>query len=440
MDFLIVGVSHQRAPLDIREKFSGRDNLEELLYQIQVGDGVLNELLILSTCNRLEILAAGQRAEEVRRAIVGSLAAISGLAEEDFGPYSHEFRGLEAAHHLFRVAASLDSLVLGEPQILGQVKEAYRRALDHRRAGLLVTKLMHRCFRAAKRVRSETTLAGGTVSVAGAAVALARNLSGGRLSESSTLLLGAGPMAALAAANLKKNPPARLTVMNRSQDRARLLAAKHGAAVRPWEELEEALAEADLVIAATGAPHPILTSERLAEIQPGRADRPLIIIDIGVPRNVAHDVKRLPNLILRNIDDLNEVVWESRISRQEAADRAEAIIGEEVAKFAHWLESLVSQPTVSALTRKAESIRRLELERTLSQHQFSPEQAASLEAMTSALVRRLLHDPLVFIKSHQPDDEPACPGAGESCRPHGRCLDSLRRAFKLEPGRSPHGQ
>jgi glutamyl-tRNA reductase len=161
--------------------------------------------------------------------------------------------------------------------------------------------------------------------------------------------------------------------------------------------------------------------------------RPLTIIDIGVPRNAAHDVKRLPQVTLRNIDDLNEVVWESRVARQEAATRAEGIIEEEVDKFGQWLEAQASRPTVTALTRKAERIRRLELERTLSQHDFSQAQAAALEVMTGALVRRLLHDPLAFIKNSIPaaGREAACRAPGD-CRPHGRCLNSIRQAFKIE--------
>lgn len=434
MDFFLLGVSHHRAPVEVREKFAGREDLERHLYQLQAEDGLLAESLVLSTCNRLEILAVADDPAAGREAVLASLSAVSSLPPEKISPYLHEFLNLEAARHLFRVASSLDSLVLGEPQILGQVKNAFRQALDHGRAGRLINKLMHRAFRTAKRVRSETSLGGGAVSVAGAAVTLARELGSNDLGQK-VLILGAGPMAALALANLKKRGQADLCLMNRSPERAGILAAKHEIKYRPWAELEAALAEADLVIAATGASSPILDLKLMEKIMPGRRGRPLFIIDIGVPRNAAHDIKELDGLVLRNIDDLNEVVWESRFSRREAAGRAEAVIEEELAKFAQWFETLAHQPTVSALTRKAEDIRRAELERTLRQHDFSPEQAASLELMTSSLVRRLLHDPLTFIKNSPPAADLGRPDW--DCRTGYHCLQSLRRAFNIEGEEKP---
>lgn len=434
MHIFVTGVSHHQAPVAVREKFAGREGLENLLYDRQAAGGVLAESLVLSTCNRLEIVAVSGRLEEGRRAVLNSLAEVSGLAVEDIRPFVHEYTGLEAARYLFRVAASLDSLILGEPQILGQVKDAFCQALSKRRAGTYITKLMHKSFRAAKRIRTETRLAGGAVSVAGAAVALARSLEGGDLRDKAALILGAGPMAALAAANLSKRSPAALTIMNRTSAKAEMLAGKHGAAWRPWEDLNPALMEADLVIAATGAQEPILTLPLMEKIMALRA-RPLIIIDIGVPRNASPHLNSLDKLVLRNIDDLNEVVWESRAARQEAAGRAEIIIDEEVDKFGRWLESQTHRSTVTALTRKAEHIRRLELTRTLEQHQFTPEQTASLEVMTAALVRRLLHDPLVYIKSSVSGPEDSCPVT--VCRPQNVCLRSLRQAFKLEADEGP---
>jgi Glutamyl-tRNA reductase len=239
-------------------------------------------------------------------------------------------------------------------------------------------------------------------------------------------------MASLAAAHLKKRAPADLVIMNRSLENAEMLAAKYGARCRPWAEFNPAVLEADLIIAATGAQSPILTLESLGNIMALRgSSKPLTIIDIGVPRNAGHDLKRLSNVILRNIDDLNEVVWENKVSRKEAADKAESIIDEEVDKFGQWLKSLASQPMVTALTIKAETIRRNELQRTLSQHSFSPDQQAALEVMTSALVRRLLHDPLAFIKQSgsQTDD---CQGRQDECAPKERCLRSIRRAFNID--------
>jgi glutamyl-tRNA reductase len=297
---------------------------------------------------------------------------------------------------------------------------------------------MHKSFRAAKRVRAETCLAAGTVSVASAAVSLARLLAGGSIRGAETLLLGAGPMAALAAAHLKKRE-ANLVIVSRTHEKAAALAAKHGARSRPWAELNQAVLEADIIIAATGAQSPILNLANMEKVLALRsALRPLMIIDIGVPRNVSHDLKHLEAVILRNIDDLNEVVWENRVSRQEAAEQAEVIIEEEVDKFARWLDNFDDRPTVAALTQKAEKIRRLELTRTFNQHDFNDEQREALETMTSALVRRLLHDPLNFIKSPVPGaaalcaKEPGSPPCGD-CAHKGQRLASIRRVFNIRP-------
>jgi len=421
MNFFIIGVSHHRAPVSLREKLPPPEIFEAAL---QDQDADLAESLILSTCNRLEVLAISSQPEAAAQAAAKTLAEAAGLTQAELKPALHQYFGLEAVRHIFRVSASLDSLVLGEPQILGQVKAAFRESVRRRRAGALLHSLMHRAFRAAKRVRGETSLAGGAVSVAGAAVALARSLWGRELARARIVILGAGPMAALAANNLHKRAAADLSILSRTQAKAEALALKSGAMARPWSEMEAALAQADLVIAATAAQSPVLTADNLRPVLAGRPDHPLFIIDIGVPRNAAHEVKRFKNVVLRNIDDLNEAVWESRLNRSEEAAAAEALVEEEVEKFSGWLSRQAHQPTLAALTRKAEAIRRLELKKTLNQHDFDSDQRAALEIMTAAMVRRLLHDPLVFIKNSSP------PGA--VCQQsQGGCVHSIRRAFNL---------
>ena len=425
MNFFIIGVSHHRAPVSLREKLSAPETLDTALQALQdCGDG-LAESLVLSTCNRLEVLGVADEPETAARAVTKILAETANISLAELRPCLHQHFGLEAARHLFRVSASLDSLVLGEPQILGQVKAAFRESVRRRRAGPGLHRLMHRAFRTAKRVRGETSLAGGAVSVAGAAVALARNLWGGELTQARVVVLGAGSMAALAADNLQKRSAADLVIVSRSLDKAKSLATRFDATARPWPELEAALVQADLVIAATSASNPILATETLRPVLDLRPDRPLHLIDIGVPRNVAHDVKRLRNVVLRNIDDLNEVVWENRLNRTEAAAVAEAVVESEVEKFGQWLARQAHQPTLAALIHKAESIRRLELKKTLSQHDFDSDQRAALEIMTAALVRRLLHDPLVFIKNSTPPAGGGCPEAQEGC------VLSIRRAFNI---------
>ena len=412
MDFFIIGLSHHRAPVSLRERLPPPEALDAAFQRLHGRRDGLAESLILSTCNRLEVLAVSGQPQAAARAVTETL----GLSPAELGPSLHQYFGLEAARHLFRISAGLDSLVLGEPQILGQVKAAFRESVRLGRAGALLNKLMHRAFRAAKRVRGETPLGGGAVSVAGAAVALARSLWGGELAGARAVILGAGSMAALAADNLQKRAATQLTIISRTLAKAEALAARLGAAVRPWADLETALVQADLVIAAAAARSPVLSAENLGPALNLRPARPLFLIDIGVPRNIAHDVKRLENVVLRNIDDLNEVVWENRLNRAGAADEAEALIDAEVEKFGQWLARQAHQPTLAALTRKAEAIRRLELKKTLKQHDFDSDQRAALEIMTAALVRRLLHDPLLFIKNSSAQ---------------GDCVQSIRRAFNL---------
>lgn len=423
MNFFVIGVSHHQASVAVREKLAVAGIVDRLYGLWERGED-LSESLLLSTCNRLEFFAVSDRPELIRQVILDELTAVSGCPRVNLSPYLHEYADLEAARHLFRVAASLDSLVLGEPQILGQVKAAFREALKRCRVGMLISKLMHCSFRAAKRVRSETSLAGGPVSVAGAVTRLVLTLKDGDLSKTEVLILGAGPTAVLVLDNLKKKNPAALTILNRTRVKAEVIAQKYKINSRDWVELKSALAGADLVIAATGASELVLTEADLRETMGRRSLRPLIIVDIGVPRNVAYEVKYIENILLRNIDDLKEVVWESSLGRQEAAVRAEVIIEEEVTKFGKWLVQLAKQPILVALTRKAEGIRRLELQKTFSQHNFSSHQREVVEIMTGALVRRLLHDPLLFIKNSSPA-EAGCVESGQAC------LNSIRRAFKL---------
>ncbi len=431
----VAGVSHHRAPVEVREKLAGLT--EAYFYNCTEGNPLFTEVLVLSTCNRLEVLVATTDIEAASLALTQHLATAAGTTVEAWQGYLHAYSGSDAARHFFRVASGLDSLVLGEPQILGQLKAAFRQALELGRIGTLINKLMHKSFRAAKRVRTETCLAEGAVSVAGAAISLAKQLGGGDLKGSKTLVLGAGPMAALALCNLKKRTNTQLFIANRTLAKAQFIACKQQAEAVPWEDLSQALSEADLIIAALGVPKPFLTAEILAPIMAERPLRPLTIIDIGVPRNAAHDVKLLPTIQLKNIDDLNEVVWAGRAARKEASSWAESIIDEELYKFALWLKEQDARPTVTALTQKAELIRQRELTRTLGQHDFTPAQTDALELMTSALVRRLLHDPLLFIKNASRQEnmgktEATTNPHNENFCPNAIGLDSLRQAFRLE--------
>jgi glutamyl-tRNA reductase len=416
MEIFAYGAAHELTPVAIREKLAAIDLASPGIYGWLPAD-VLSETLILSTCNRLEIVGVAPRALAARDALRAELASESGLAAPELDRHFHFYLGLEAVRYLFRVTAGLESQVLGEPQILGQVKESFREALKRRAIGPVMGKLLHKSFRAAKRARAETDLALGAVSVASAAVETAESLLGG-LSGRRILVIGAGEMAALTMAHLFGRGSKVLTAVNRTFLKAQDLAEKWGAKARPWAELGPALRESDLVFSAAGGTDFILSRDFLAPLAAGRD---WWIFDLGVPRNVEEAALSLPGLKVKNIDEIAELVKANRLSRQKEVARVEAIIEEELEKFRLWLEGLAAWPVVKALTALAEEARELEVGKTLAKHDFTPEQSQALEAMSRALVRRILHNPLDFAKS---------------CHRHGRAdhnLDMVRRIFGLEP-------
>ncbi|MDR1296941.1 MAG: glutamyl-tRNA reductase [Deltaproteobacteria bacterium] len=414
MDIVVVGVGHRSAPVALRERLAKGGLEEGLGLQKLCTFGRIAEGLVISTCNRVEMVAAGDSAPEVERELRALLVEASGVGEDELDPHLHVFLNLEAVEHLFRVASGLDSQVLGEPQILGQVKEAYRAAARYRTAGPIVSKLFHKCFKTAKRVRGETDLASGAVSMASAAAVMAADLLGG-LAGRTALVVGTGEMAQLLGQHLKARG-AGLVVAGRNEERARFLAAHLGARAADLADLTQNLALADLVVTAVGATEPVLTEGNF----PRTEGRGTVVIDLGVPRNVEPSLGGREGLVLKNVDDLSEVVERNQASRRREAVKASRVIAEEVAKFAVWLNSLAVSPTIKDLIRQADQARLLELERTTSRREFSPEQVEALEAMSRALVRRLLHNPLVFAKG---------------CHRHGRSDHSLnlfRRVFGLD--------
>ena len=430
MDILVSGASHREAPVELREKLA-RGGLEARSLVDLITEGVINEGLVISTCNRLEIVAASEDSEAAKDALLDLMARAGGVSPEELRPRLHELGGLEGVEHLFRVASGLDSQVLGEAQILGQVKDAYRQAVRYRTVGPMVSKLFHKSFQTAKRVRSETGLAYGAVSVASAAVETAQALLG-PLEGLSVLVLGAGEMAAGAAAHLKARGVENLSVASRSQARAQALALKHDGRAISLEEFGEALIGADLLVTAVSSDKPVVTPEvlgaRFQARERGRADqkklaeqKELAILDLGLPRNVSPEVGLMEGIVLRDIDDFEAAASGAKDHRGREAERAQTVIGEEVAKFSQWLSSLSTSPTIKDLIRLAEDARTMEVERTTAKNGFSPEQVEALEAMSRSLVRRILHNPLAFVKG---------------CHRHGRSdhvLDLFRRVFGLDP-------
>jgi glutamyl-tRNA reductase len=426
VNLLLIGLNHKTAPVEVRECLAPPpEELPAALRRIMALEGV-REAMLVSTCNRVEVLAAcegdPQRcAEEISR----WLCTGRGLAPEQVEPCLYHHQDREAVRHLFRVASSLDSLVVGEPQILGQIKQAFRAAAEAGATHTVLNRLLHKTFQVAKRVRSETDIGGAAVSISYAAVELARKIFDD-LSGLTALLVGAGEMAELAAEHLLGHGVSRLLVANRTLERALELARGLGRGrgeAHPLEDLAELLPRADIVITSTGSPRPILGPETVRPALRARRGRPVFFIDIAVPRDVDPAVGQIDGCFLYDIDDLAQVVEANRAARRQAARQAEGIVAEEVVKFEQWLRSLEVVPTISALVHKAEDIRRAELARTLRQlGPLSPEQQTALDNLTRALVKKLLHDPIMFLKASAHDKSP------ETKRSH---LALVRRIFRL---------
>jgi glutamyl-tRNA reductase len=305
---------------------------------------------------------------------------------------------MEAVLHIFRVACSLDSMVVGEPQILGQIKEAYRQAIEARTSGVIINRLLHKAFSVAKRVRTETRIGSSAVSISYAAVELAKKIFG-ELKGKNALLIGAGEMAELAAEHLLSNGVDRIVVANRTLERALALAKRFNGSTVPWEELLEELARIDIIVSSTGSTEPILTVADVKKRMRARRNRPLFFIDIAVPRDIEPEVNRIDNVYLYNIDDLQGIIEINRTERAKEAVRAEHIIAAEALKFDAWLRTLEVVPTIVSIRDKAEQIRQTEVSRTLNQlGSLSEEEIQAVHVLTQAMVKKLLHDPILFLK------------------------------------------
>jgi glutamyl-tRNA reductase len=415
-DFVVVGLSHRTAPVEVRERLAvAPDRLEQELREISV-KGRFDEALLISTCNRVELYATS--ANPIEAAQSAKKAFAERLSEAATDQVLYQQRGVDVIRHVFRVASSLDSLVVGEPQILGQVKEAFDAARGAGTVGTLLGRCFTQAFATAKRVRNETGIAEGTVSVSSIASELAKKIFG-NLEGRRTLLLGAGEMGESAARSLRQTGT-QLHVVNRSEERAQKLAEACGGRAVPYERLGIELAEADVVIASTASPNFILTPKLMKGVVRTRRHRPLFIIDIAVPRDVDPRVGNMDNVFVYDVDDLQQVADENLSVRAREAAQAEHIVEEEVESFLSWRRSLELAPTIVALRKRFAQIAEDELQRALPRLESAgPSDRLVLEAMGRSLVNKLLHQPLTQLKS----------GAGE---PDGALLiDAVRRLFDL---------
>jgi len=399
-EIIIVGVNHRKAPVEVREQVTFSDGLlDDALRQLLALEPI-EEGVILSTCNRVEVVATSTDGDLAVETLASFLASREDVEPQRLADHLSVYRGREAVRHLFRVAASLDSMVVGEPQILGQLKEFYGRSAAVGSAGTVLHRCFHKSFSVAKRVRTETGVATKAVSVSSAAVELASKIFD-RLDDKTAMLIGAGTMSELAARHLMAHGVANMIVTNRTFDRAVELARDFRGTPVPFTDFRRYLPMADVVIGSTGADHYVLTPALIEEALRERKYRPMFLIDVSVPRTFDPSINELENVYLYDIDDLGGVAEVNRDERGREAEKAEAIVESEVESFGKWLAGLDAVPTIVALRHKIETIRHAELEKTLATlRELTPRERESLDAMTTAIVNKILHGPITHLKQH----------------------------------------
>jgi glutamyl-tRNA reductase len=397
---LLIGLNHKTAPIEIREKLTFKNSSLHPLEKIKKEIYSFKEGLFLSTCNRVEFyfVLDPDKKNQFLKDFSSFIEKESTFKWKDLEPYLYFFENEKAVKHLFEVACGLDSMVIGEPQILGQVKSAYKDALNYRTSGIVLNRLLHKCFFVAKKVRTETGIGGGAVSISYAAFSLAKKILGS-LRDKTILLVGAGEMAELACMHFVSEGVKKVIIANRTLSKAIELAEKFKGEAYSLDELPQALIKADIVISSTGAPNYIITKNMVSSILKPRKYKPLFIIDIAVPRDVEPEVNKLENVYLYDIDDLKSVVEESLKERKKEALRAQVIIETEVFKFQKWLKELDFYPTFRALSEKVEILRQNELAKTLKKlKNLSEEEKEAIEILTKSLVQKLIYYPINFIK------------------------------------------
>ncbi len=399
MNIVIVGLNHRTASVDLREGLAVPEHkMGETLHQL-TSEPMVEEGLILSTCNRVEICAVVKETQKgldaVKQFILRSHPEIPSDTLESA---LYMYASVDALRHLYRVASSLDSMIIGEPQILGQIKDAFDQAMLHKTSGLILTKAFKKAISVAKRVRTETKISESAVSVSYAAVELAKKIFG-QLKSKSVLLIGAGEMSELAARHFISSGVESITIANRSYDRALELAVTFGGTPVPFEEYPAELVKADIVLCSTGASHYLIGPEEVTKAIGLRQNRPIFFIDISVPRNIDPKINDLDNIFLYDIDDLQMAVASNLRSREQEALKAEEIITEEIDRFARWFKSLEAVPMIIALRDRAETIRQAELEKAAGKMgDLNPAQREVLERLTASIVNKLLHKPLTVLK------------------------------------------
>jgi glutamyl-tRNA reductase len=430
---LLIGLSHKTAPLEVRERLaftpatlrSALTHFDATHSQAHLED--VREGIILSTCNRLEVYTIVRDPEVATAAILSFLSRSCDLAQDKLSNHLYTYQDEEAVQHLLRVASGLDSMVLGEPQILGQVTEAYQAALAQGAAGTVLSALFRAAIHTGKRARTETAISVNSVSVSSVAAKLAQRLLG-ELSERQALLIGAGEMAAIAVRALLKRGVSKIVVANRTYEKSVELARVWGGKAINFQQLPAALAAADIVITSTSAPHPILDKEILLPVIATRGQRPLFIIDIAVPRDVEPDVSEISTVHLVDIDGLQGQADQHASEREAEIPRVENIVTEEVAEFMDWFSSLEATSTITALRQMADQLRQTELARAFNRLDLDEREQKVIATMSHRLINKILHEPTMCLKQE------AAHGNGAAY------ISTLRQLFALEQATAKPGQ
>jgi glutamyl-tRNA reductase len=422
-EILLIGLNHKSAPVEVREclAFNPEESVTAMAALKRLGG--VSEAVLISTCNRVEVLLVSPQSDAAIKAAKAYLAADKKITLDSFEDHLYLHRGDAAVKHVFRVAASLDSLVVGEPQILGQIKEAYRAATQEKASGPILNRLLHRTFFVAKRIRTETGIGDHAVSISYAAIELARKIFGS-LEKKQVLLIGAGEMAELAVEHLLRQRSGTINVANRTFARAVELAGRYKGTALRFEEISAALESVDIIISSTGAPGVVIEPKQVKGVMRKRRNRPLFFIDIAVPRDIDPAINRLNNAYVYDIDDLKGVVDENIEDRQREAIRAERIIDEAAIHFMSWLQSLEVVPTIVALRDHFDKVAQAEIEKALQglEHLSAADRQA-IERMTHTITQKLLHSPTRFLKSD------GCQGEGT----RSAVIDITQKLFELDP-------
>lgn len=405
MNIFVLGLNHKTADVDVREKlaFNG-PKLEEGLLKIK-NLPEIKEAVILSTCNRVEIYANARDAGKAAESIKNFISEFHGIKRDALETSLYTLENITAVKHVFRVASSLDSMVVGEPQILGQIKDAFEFALSKKTTGVLLNKLMKKAISVAKRIRTETKIAENAVSISFAAVELAKKIFTD-LSTKSVMLLGAGEMAELAAKHLMSSGVKEVLVANRTYETGCSLAKEFNGRAVKFEDFVHEIVNTDIVICSTGASKYVLLKEQMHHVMKERKHKPVFIIDISVPRNIDPEINDISNVYLYDVDDLQGVVDTNVQGRQKEAEKAEEIISEEIETFQRWQSSLDSVPTIVALRDRADAIKKEELEKLINKlPSLGEKERKDIEYMAAAIINKLIHPPTAALKDDTEDKD-----------------------------------